>query len=70
MDVKRRFEGVAMFAGRAEVRVVGLALGEVMVKHGSRERRNQRHNRRKRGNHAESLHEHFLSHHLADTIIA
>ena len=39
-------EGMAVFAGRAEVQVVGLALGEVMVEHGTRERCYQRYDRR------------------------
>ena len=39
VDVVLRFEGVAVFAGRAEVQVVGLAFGEVVVEHRTRERR-------------------------------
>ena len=70
MDVKRGLEGMAMLARRAEVQMARLALGEVMVEHGACQRRNQRHNCRKRGNHAEPLYEHFLSHHLTDAIIA
>ena len=69
MYVKRRLEGMTMFAWRAKVQVVGLALGEVMVEHGSHERCYQRHNRRKRHDRADVSDNQFESHRSA-TIIA
>lgn len=64
----RGLEGVAVFAGRAEVQVVGLALGEVMIERWTRERRKQRHDRRERKKRAECSDKRFVSHRTAEII--
>lgn len=64
----RGLEGVAVFAGRAEVQVVGLALGEVVVERGTRERRNQRRHRRERNERAECSDKRSISHRTAEII--
>ena len=51
-----------MLAGRAKVEVVGLAFGEVVVYDGACQRRNQRHDRRKRYERAEASDKRSVSH--------
>lgn len=66
--VVRGLKGMTVFTGRAKVQVVGLALGVVMVEHGSRERRYQRYDRRKRDERADASDNHFESHRSAEII--
>lgn len=64
MQVIRGLECVAVFAGNAEVQVVRLALGEVVVERGTRQRRKQRHHRRERKERADAPYNRLNSHHL------
>ena len=65
-----RFEGVSVFAMGAEVKVVGLALGEVVVEYGTCERRQQRRDDGERNDRANEVPDKCFVAHCSVVIIA
>lgn len=70
MDVVLSLEGVAVFAGSAEMKVIGLALGEVVVERSASQRRQQRRDNGERNDRADEVPDKCFMAHCIGAIIA